>query len=259
MNRTSAELKRLAREKLVGHWGLVIGATLLLSLIALAVLIPFYFLFLISGGGYVQFGAYLAATLIVSIVSVIMQCGISRMQMGFARNQETGIGMMFGEFTKRPDRYIVGVLLMFVIGLVCILPGTLCWTVGVFAELVAACVIGAALYLAGTVLMLIFSFRFSLAFFLLIDNPQMGAVTAFQESSRLMEGNKGRMFYIYLSYIGWGILGMLSCGLGMLWISPYMNQTLVSFYLDVTGELDRGEKIEPEIYPTGEYHEDERY
>lgn len=248
MNRTSAELKRLAREKLVGHWGLVIGATLLLNLIEFAVLIPFYFLFLISGGGYVQFGTYLAATLIVSIVAVIMQCGISRMQIGFARNQETGIGMMFGEFTRRPDRYIVGILLMLGIELACILPGILCCVVGVAADLVAASVIGAVLYLAGTVLMFIFAFRFSLVFFLLIDHPQMGAVMAFRESARLMDGNKGHMFYIYLSYIGWGILGMLSCGLGILWISPYMNQTLVSFYLDVTGELDRGQKIEPEIH-----------
>ena len=63
MERTSAELKRLAREKLTGHWGLAIGATLLMSLIATAVLIPFYVLFLFSGGGPVQFIAYMLAVL----------------------------------------------------------------------------------------------------------------------------------------------------------------------------------------------------
>ena len=252
MNRTSAELKRLARKHLVGHWGLVIGATLLLALIMFAVLIPFYFLFFISGGGVVQFGTYLAATLIVSIVSVIMQCGIMRMQMGFARNQETGIGMMFGEFTRRPDRYIVGILMISGIGLICMMPGIGCWTIGIAADLAAASVIGFVLYLAGIALMLVFAFRFSLAFFLLIDNPQMGVVASFRESARLMDGKKRHLFYIYLSYIGWGFLGMLSCGLGMLWISPYMSQTLVSFYLDVTGELDRGQKIEPEIYFHGQ-------
>ncbi|EOS25632.1 hypothetical protein C806_01759 [Lachnospiraceae bacterium 3-1] len=259
MNRTSAELKRLARENLVGHWGLMIGAVLLLSLIMFAVLIPFYFLFFISGGGYVQLGAYLVAALIVGIVSVIMQCGISRMQIGFARNQETGIGMLFGEFVRRPDRYIVGILIMIGVELLCILPGTVCLSVGVAAELVPACVIGAVLYLAGTVLMVMFTFRFSLVFFLLIDNLQMGAVTAFRESARWMNGNKGRLFYIYLSYIGWGILGILSCGLGMLWISPYMNQTLVSFYLDVTGELDRGQWIQPENDLEKRYQEVEGY
>ena len=73
MNRTSAELKRLAREKLTGNWGLIIGATLLLGLMMFAVLIPFYVLFFISRGGIVQFLAYMAAAMIVSIVSVIMQ------------------------------------------------------------------------------------------------------------------------------------------------------------------------------------------
>ena len=57
MERTSAELKRLAREKLAGHWGLVIGAILLQALIVVAILLPFEFLFIFSGGGMVQFVA----------------------------------------------------------------------------------------------------------------------------------------------------------------------------------------------------------
>ena len=131
MERTSAELKRLAREKLAGHWGLVIGAILLQALIVVAILLPFEFLFIFSGGGMVQFVAYLVAAMILGIISTIMQCGITRMMLCFARGQQAGIGMMFGEFTKRPDRYIVGTLLMFGIEMACLLPGSLCWLVGV--------------------------------------------------------------------------------------------------------------------------------
>ncbi len=121
MERTSAELKRLAREKLAGHWGLVIGAILLQALIVVAILLPFEFLFIFSGGGMVQFVAYLVAAMILGIISTIMQCGITRMMLCFARGQQAGIGMMFGEFTKRPDRYIVGTLLMFGIEMACLL------------------------------------------------------------------------------------------------------------------------------------------
>lgn len=254
MNRTSAELKRLAREKLTGRWGLVIGATLLLYLIMFAVLIPFYMLFFISRGGIVQFLAYMAATLIVSIVSMIMQCGISRMQLGFARDQDTGISMMFGEFTRRPERYILGILMIIGMELICFLPAIVCWTVSAMQGLLPAFIIAAALYTAGLIVGLILAFRYALAFLLLVDHPQMGPVEAFRESSRLMNGNKGRLLYIYLSYIGWSLLGMLSCGLGMLWISPYMNQTVVSFYLDVTGEFDRLQKTEPDLpFPDSQY------
>lgn len=248
MNRTSAELKRLAREKLTGHWGLVIGATLLLSLIMFAVLIPFYVLFFISRGGVVQFLAYIAATLIVSIVAVIMECGISRMQLGFARGQDTGIGMLFGEFARRPERYILGILMMIGIELVCFLPSIVCGTVAVMQDMVfLASMIATALYIVGMVIGIMLAFRYALAFLLMVDHQQMGPVAAFQESSRLMDGNKGRLLYIYLSYIGWNILGMLSCGIGTLWVSPYMNQTVISFYLDLTGEIDRGQKEEPNL------------
>ena len=29
------------------------------------------------------------------------------------------------------------------------------------------------------------------------------------------------------------LLAVLSCGIGLLWLMPYMQQTMVSFYLDV--------------------------
>ncbi len=242
MERTSAELKRLAREKLTGHWGLVIGATLLQYLIVFAALLPFEFLFVLSGGGTVQFVAYLVAAMILGIISTIMQCGITRMMLCFARGQQTGIGMMFGEFTKRPDRYIVGTLMMFGIELACLLPGSLCWLVGVLQGLMLANVIGAALYLAGAVIMVVILLRYGLVFFLLVDHPQMGALEAFKESARLMDGRKGRMFYVGLSFLGMCLLGLCSCGLGMLWVMPYIEQTMVSFYLDAAGELDRVQK-----------------
>lgn len=239
MEHTSAELKRLSREKLVGHWGLVIGATLLLLLIAYAVLLPFYLLFFITGGGMVQFITYVTATLILGVIATVMECGISRMHLNFARNQKGQIGMLFGEFTNRPDRYILGILMLFGMEFLCMLPGGVCWGVGVMEESALAMMIGVFLYLMGAVLLAVIALRYQLVLFLLIDYPKMGAIEAFRESSRLMHGNKGRMFYLYLSFIGWHILGMMSAGIGMLWVTPYMNQTIVHFYMDVTGELDR--------------------
>lgn len=244
MKRTSAELKRLSRESLIGHWGLAIGSDLLLGLIVSAVIMPFYFLLLISGQGTVQVVTYIIAILIISLLAVVMQCGITRMYLGFARKQETGIGMLFGEFTRRPDRYILGALMLFGLEFICVLPGAICWVVGMTAGAVLASVIGAVLYIAGFVVLLLFSLRYSMVFVLLVDQPEMGAVEAFRESARLMTGNKGRLFYICLSFIGWSFLGMLSCGLGMLWVSPYMTQTSINFYRDITGELDSIKKAD---------------
>ena len=67
------------------------------------------------------------------------------------------------------------------------------------------------------------------AFFLLHDFPQYSARELLAMSRRLMTGHKGRLFYIYLSYLPLLLLGVLSCGVAFLWIFPYMNATLAEF------------------------------
>lgn len=237
MRHTSAELKRLSREQLTGHWGLAIGVNLLMQLITSALLTPFYFLFLLSGGGMVQYIIYMVATIIIAAVSVVVQCGILRIYFGIARGQEVTLGMMFSEFTRRPDRYILSYLLLFFIEFICVLPGSICMVVGVAAGTILAIVIGVLLYVAGIAVMLVVAIRFSQVFLLLLEHGDMHVMEALRVSSELMEGNKGRFFYIYLSFIGWCLLGMLSCGIGMLWVLPYMMQVNVNFYRDLTGEL----------------------
>lgn len=238
MKHTSAELKRLSREQLNGHWGIAIGANLLMQMITSALLTPFYFLLVLSGGRMVQYVTYMIAAFIIAAVSIVIQCGIMRMYFGFARGEEVSIGMMFSEFSRKPFRYMLGYLLLMIIEMVCIMPGTVCFSVGLVGETFLAIAIGAALYLVGMVVMLIIALRFSQVFILLLEHGEMGVMEAFRMSAELMEGNMGRFFYIELSFIGLTLLGLLSCGIGMLWVTPYMMQVGVNFYRDLTGELD---------------------
>lgn len=245
MKRTSAELKRLSREQLNGHWGFAIGVNLLMQLIFSAVAMPFYFLFLFSGRGAFQFVAYLVGIVFIGAVAMVLQCGIIQIYFSFARKQEPSIGMMFAEFTRRPDRYVLGYFLLFGIELLCVLPGTVCWIIGGTSGMLLAMLIGTFLYIAGIGVMLLLALRLALVFYLMVDHVDMGIMDAFRRSAELMEGNKGRLFYICLSFLGWSVLGMLSCGLGMLWVMPYMTQVSVNFYREVTGELDG----KPEVVP----------
>ena len=119
MGRTSAELKRLSREQLNGHWGFAIGINLLLQMLLYAVLMPFYVLFVFSGQGMVQFIIYLIAVVIIGAAAMILQCGIVRIYLSFARKQETSIGMVFGEFSRRPERYVIGYFLVLGCGALC--------------------------------------------------------------------------------------------------------------------------------------------
>ncbi|QMV42315.1 DUF975 family protein [Cohnella cholangitidis] len=82
---------------------------------------------------------------------------------------------------------------------------------------------------------IIAGFRYSQAYFILKDNPQIGALEAIRRSKALMAGHKGRLFVLMLSFIGWYIVGMLTCAIGFLWIAPYYYTALAHFYNDLTG------------------------
>ena len=50
------------------------------------------------------------------------------------------------------------------------------------------------------------------------------------KSVELMKGNKIRLFLLYLSFIGWYVLGVVSFGIGFIWILPYVEATIAEFY-----------------------------
>lgn len=83
------------------------------------------------------------------------------------------------------------------------------------------------------------SFSYSQTYFIykdLSDKGQAGgyALVDFVTKSRqLMDGHKADLFVLYLSFIGWFILGGITLGIGFIWIIPYMRLTLANFYRDL--------------------------
>ena len=60
---------------------------------------------------------------------------------------------------------------------------------------------------------IIAAFRYSQAFYVLADNPDMSVSRCIKESCRIMAGNKGRYFYLQLTFIGWYILANIPSGI----------------------------------------------
>lgn len=48
-----------------------------------------------------------------------------------------------------------------------------------------------------------------------------------------MVHHKGRLFYLYVSFLPLMLLGLLSWGLALLWVIPYMAATEAEFFLDL--------------------------
>lgn len=71
---------------------------------------------------------------------------------------------------------------------------------------------------------------YSMAPYIKADHPEMDAMTCIKESQKLMNGHKMDFFILQLSFIGWLIVGALCCGIGTLFVAPYMEASKANFY-----------------------------
>ncbi|MBR6556313.1 MAG: DUF975 family protein, partial [Clostridia bacterium] len=58
---------------------------------------------------------------------------------------------------------------------------------------------------------------------------------AIRMSKELMRGKKMDLFILQLSFIGWSILCLFTCGIGYLILAPYMQTAEAAFALDCLG------------------------
>ena len=77
------------------------------------------------------------------------------------------------------------------------------------------------------------AYSYAMTPYILKDNPEMKNNAAIEESMRMMDGHKLELFLLDLSFIGWALLSLLTCGIGFLWLVPYMNMARVNFYEDL--------------------------
>lgn len=80
---------------------------------------------------------------------------------------------------------------------------------------------------------IIAALRYSQTFYLLADNPSLGPLEAIRESKQLMVGRKWKLFCLGLRFLGWSLLCMLTCGVGLIWLAPYMAVSHARFYDDL--------------------------
>lgn len=74
------------------------------------------------------------------------------------------------------------------------------------------------------------SYSYYMVPYILAENPGISTDRAFEISKRTMDGEKGKAFYMHLSFIGWYLLGFCACCIGILFVNPYANATYAEFY-----------------------------
>ena len=67
--------------------------------------------------------------------------------------------------------------------------------------------------------------------YILAENPGMDHKEVFAISKRMMNGQKMETFILSLSFIGWDLLSVITCGIaGIFYVAPYKEATFAELY-----------------------------
>lgn len=237
MKKTSAELKRCAREILTGNYTVPVASCFITTCISTTLLFPFY-INNIAAASTLQRGIYYVASFLITLLGIIFSCGMIRLHLNMAQNRPFQFGDLFYGFRNNPHKIAGAYLLLLLRMLPAALPGSLLLTISLFVFPSSLPLMGISILvmLAGAIWCIRISLQYALIFYLLMEAPDKRVGELFAESRSLMHGNLLRLLYIELSFLGFALLGVLSFGIGKLWVTPYTTQTLTCFFLDVLDE-----------------------
>lgn len=235
--KTRVELKQDAKDMLSGNWGnavlMYLVPTLLMLVIGIILIVLFFMVFdntIGSSGGMQPTPGYYETTTngnsgsgggaAGGLISTMISTGISFTFLEALRRRTFRFEPLKNAFSAFRKPYVWQALLIYILSTIF----TFLWAL--------------LLVIPG----IIKSLAYSQAYFVMKDHkdyPELGELNALDsitESRRLMDGHKMRYFLLQLSFIGWGLVGIITLGIGFLWIGPYMLATNAAFYNDLVGE-----------------------
>jgi len=226
-----SEIRKDAREALSGKWGKSV-------LIILAyILIPFALGFI--EGFFQEIPAVvLLIELVALVITIPVSFGLIISFMKLKRDEEvkafdflkdgfTYFGKSWGIAWQTFIRMLLPIICVIVIAML----------MGILAVFNATTnsgsiftILGIILYIATLIYVVSRALLYSLSYYIGYDNPELTSKECVLKSAELMKGNRGNIFLLELSFIGWAILACLTLGIGMLWLMPYMQMSFVCFY-----------------------------
>jgi uncharacterized membrane protein len=154
---------------------------------------------------------YIASTVSVGIAAIFVlpiYVGYARFHLLLSQTDQPDVDVMFDGFRKNYFENVLAMLLqkvfIFLWSLLLIIPG------------------------------IVKSFSYAMVPYILQDEDyEVFSTDAITLSREMMDGYKGKLFMLYLSFIGWFILTALTLGILALYVQPYLKQSEAIFYQDV--------------------------
>lgn len=222
--RNSKELKAIAREQLLGNYGIAAAAYLIMQCI---VSFSLNFVELQVGTQSLLYWAVYAMLVLLTAVLTVGQYWIYRK---ILRSSKPKISDMWNGFSHHPDKAILIQLLIIAMNLVFVLPmffALLAYMLTKNAYLWLVIGLTGVFYFICAIFI---SLTFAQALYLLIDYPEESALQLLKHSAAMMKGHRFQLFYLNVSFLGIILLVVFTCGIGIFWAYPYMTCTKTLFY-----------------------------
>lgn len=219
---TYSDIRRAARENLSGNWGLSIGACLLAAIMG-GMLIGSSFLpqlnIHMENQDIESWEQFFRVTLGSTTLSVntinlvhfilggVIQLGYAQFLLKQYNRANFEVKDLFSQFERFGQAFLqrfLRILYTSLWSLLFIIPG------------------------------IVKSYAYAMTPFIMAENPEMTASEAITASKEMMDGHKGELFTLDLTFIGWELLCLLTLNIGHLWLNPYKNAAYAVFYKDLT-------------------------
>lgn len=243
----ATDFRRMAREALSSNWLLAIAAGIVASLLGADGGISYpkleirenYENLIHSEYGRIVLsylsgmaGIFLVYIVVVIIIGGTMKLGYVR----FNRNLLDRANPQFTDIFSRFDRFGDGFLLQ-LLSFIYIFLWTLLFVIpGIIA-----------------------AFRYAMAPYILEENPNMTASEAINCSKEMMRGNKWRLFCLHISFIGWFFVCIFTCGIGFLWLGPYVAAAEAAFFYEVSGKFNGSYRQYQQYDQNSQYNQGNQY
>ena len=245
MKRSLTQLRTDSRDCLAGNYGLCFIA---LFVLFLANLVLNQLVFLLPYPS--SMAASLICDLFISILGslpmTMLQAGLFFLCLNIARYGRPQFSDIFLAFRYDPGKAAILCLIIGAVDSICAFPFSLALNEllvysrivlpgGKTLSLPASIGIFLLSLLLMAVLEIIFMFPLSQALFLYIDHQEYTAVECLGHSRSLMRGRLLDYVKLHLSLAGYFALSIVSLGVGLIWVIPYLNVCRANFYMDLTG------------------------
>ncbi len=152
------------------------------------------------------------------IVGAPMTVGLAGFSLCLARKQDAQVIQLFDgikRFWTCLGAYLLKALFVFLWSLLLVIPG------------------------------IIAALSYSMTYYILVENDTVGPLEAITRSKEMMRGNKWKLFCLGLRFWGWMMLCVLTLGIGLIWLLPYMYVAYARFYDDLKPAAGAIEPVAP--------------